>query len=135
MEVTANAVQTVPVNGNVIFTSTPVGCACGAVSNRPDSGLLTLRGGARYLCTFGADIAVPAAGTAKAISLSLALDGEAIDTSKMVQTPAAVSQSHNVCRSMYVTIPRGCCYALSVQNTSDQAVDVEHANLIVERVR
>lgn len=134
MEVTANAVQTVPVNGNVIFTSKPVGCPCGAVTNRDDSGLLTLRGGARYLCTFGANVAVPADGSAKAISLALALDGESIDTSKMAQTPAAVSQFSNVGRSMYVTIPRGCCYTLSVQNTSDQAVDVEHANLIVERV-
>lgn len=135
MEVTANAVQTVAQNGNVIFTSTPVGCPCGAITNRSDSGLLTLRGGSRYLCTFGADIAVPANGTAGAISLAMALDGEAIETSKMVATPAAVSEFHNICRAMYVTIPRGCCYTLSVQNTSDQAVDVEHANLIVERVR
>lgn len=135
MEVTANAVQTVAQNSDVIFTFTPVSCPCGMITNRSDSGLLTIRGGARYLCTFGADIAVPADGTAGEISVSMALDGEPIETSKMVATPASVSEYHNVCRTMYVTVPRGCCYTLSVRNTSDQAVDVEHANLIVERVR
>lgn len=134
MEVTANAIQTVAENQNVIFTATPVSCPCGMVTNRSDSGLLTLRGGARYKCTFGANIAVPADGTAGEISLAMAIDGEEIPTSKMVQTPAVVNQFHNVCRAMYVTIPRGCCYTLSVQNTSDQDIYVEHANLIVERV-
>lgn len=133
MEVTANAVQTVAQNQNVIFTATPVRCPCGMVTNRADSGLLTLRGGARYKCTFGANIAVPAAGTAGEISLSMAIDGESLPTSKMVQTPAAVSEYHNVCRSLYVSIPRGCCYTLSVQNTSNQDIEVQNANLIVER--
>lgn len=105
------------------------------ITNREDSGLLTLRGGARYKCTFGANIAVPADGTAEEISLAMAIDGEEVPTSKMIQTPAAVSQFHNVCRSLYVSIPRGCCYTLSVQNTSDQTVEVQNANMIVERDR
>lgn len=133
MEVTANAVQTVGENQNVIFTATPVSCPCGMVTNRADSGLLTLRGGNRYKCTFGANIAVPTTGTAGEISLAMALDGEEIQTSKMIQTPAVTVEYHNVCRSMYVTIPRGCCYTLSVKNTSDQAIEVAQANLVVER--
>lgn len=134
MEVTANALQTVATGGNVIFTETPVSCPCGMVTNRADSGLLTLRGGARYKCTFGANIGIPADGAAGQISLALAIDGEEIPTSKMIQTPAAVSEFHNVCRAMYITIPRGCCYTLTVQNTSGVTVEVENANLIVERV-
>lgn len=134
MEVTSNARQTVAVGGNVIFTNTAVKCPCGMVTIREDSGLLTLRGGARYLCTFGANIGLPSDGTPAEISLAMAIDGEEIPTSMMVQTPAAVSQFHNVGRSMYVSIPRGCCYTLSIQNTSNAPIQVEHANLIVERV-
>lgn len=133
MEVTANALQTVENGANVVFTATPVSCPCGMVTNRADSGLLTLRGGNRYKVTFGANIGLPATGTPGEISVSMAIDGEAIPTSKMIATPAAVSEYHNVCRSMYITIPRGCCYTLSVQNTSGADVDVVNANLIVER--
>lgn len=133
MEVTANAVQTVPVNGNIIFTSTPVKCPCGLVTNREDSGLLTLRGGMRYLVTFGANIAIPEGGTPGPVSMALALDGEAIPTSSVIETPAAVDEYHNVCRMMYVSIPRGCCYTISVKNTSGVAISVQNANLIIER--
>lgn len=133
MEVTSNALQTVAENSNVVFTDTAVRCPCGMVTTRADSGLLTLRGGARYLCMFGANIGIPSDGTAGEISVAMAIDGEEIPTSKMVQTPAAVSEFHNVNRSMYITIPRGCCYTLSVKNTSGSAIEVENANLIVER--
>lgn len=133
MEVTANAVQTIAAGGHVIFTETPVKCPCGRVTNREDSGLLTLRGGARYKCTFGANIAVPEGGTAGAISLALAIGGEPLPTSQMIQTPAAVSEFANVSRSINICIPQGCCYTLSVQNTSGVPIDVQNANLIIER--
>lgn len=133
MEVTANALQSVSAGGNIIFTATAVRCPCGLVMNRDDSGLVTLRGGNRYKCTFGANIGIPATGTKGQISVAMAIDGEEIPTSKMIQTPAAVSEFHNVSRSMYVTIPRGCCYTLSVQNTSGVEIEVQNANLIVER--
>ena len=133
MEVTANAIQTVPVNGNVIFSDTPVKCPCGLVTNREDSGLLTLRGGNRYLVTFGANVAIPEGGTAGPVSLALAINGEAIPSSSMIETPAAVSEYHNVCRAMYIKVPGTCCYTLSVKNTSGVPISVQNANLIVER--
>jgi hypothetical protein len=133
MEVTANAIQTVPVNGNVIFTATPVKCPCGLVTNREDSGLLILKGGRRYLVTFGANVSIPTGGTPGPVSLALALNGESIPTSSMIETPAAVEEYHNVCRAMYVSIPEGCCNTLSVKNTSGVPISVQNANLIVER--
>ena len=33
-----------------------------------------------------------------------------------------------------IDVPRGCCSTVSVRNTSTQAIDVQNANLIVERV-
>ena len=43
MEVTANALQTVAENQNVLFTDTPVGGCC-SILHREGSGLVTLRG-------------------------------------------------------------------------------------------
>jgi hypothetical protein len=53
----------------------------------------------------------------------------------MISTPAAIGEFNNVATSTYIDVPRGCCVTISVQNTSDDtAIDVQNANLIVERV-
>ncbi len=137
-EYVAVAAQTVPVNQNVLFTDTPV-CGGRCVVHREGSGLFTLRGitnqcRARYRVTFGGNIAVPTGGTAGAISLAVALNGEAVPSTQMIVTPAAVAEYFNVSASVYVEVPSGCCTQLSVKNTSIQDISVQNANLIVERV-
>jgi hypothetical protein len=107
--------------------------------HRPGSGLVTLRGvtdqcRARYKVTFGGNIAVPTGGTVEAISLALAIDGEAIAATTMIVTPAAVEEFFNVFGAVYLDIPRGCCSQISVRNVSTQSIEVQNANLIVERV-
>lgn len=67
------------------------------------------------------------------LSLALAIDGEPIPTSSMVITPAEGNQFWNVYASVFVTVPRGCCYTVAVENTGTQAVQVQNANIIVER--
>lgn len=137
-EFTNVALQTVAVNQNVLFSDTPVrGGRC--VDHREGSGLVTLRGitnqcYARYKVTFGGNIAVATGGTAGAISLAIAINGEAIPSTTMIETPAAVGDFSNVFSAIFVEVAAGCCLSLSVRNTSDQAVDVQNANLIVERV-
>ena len=138
MEIIANASQTVQVNQNVYFTDTVVGCGP-AVTHRPGSGLVTLKGNtnqcrARYYVSFGSNIAVPTGETVGPIQLSLAIDGEAVQATDMIVTPAAVEQFFNVSSTLYVDVPRGCCLTISVQNTSTIPVAVQNANLIVERV-
>lgn len=139
MEITNNAVQEVAANQNVLLTDTVVSGNCSIV-HRSGSGLITLRGltnnqcRARFRVTFGANIAVPAGGTAGAISLALAINGEAVATTTMITTPAAVSEYNNVFSSIFLDVPKGCCSQISVKNTSTQAIDVQNANLIVERV-
>ena len=138
MEITANELQTVLENQNVQFTDTVVpGKAC--TMHRPGSGLVSLRGltdqcRARFKVSFGANIAVPTGGTVEAISLAIAIDGEAIASTTMIITPAAVEEFFNVFGAIYLDIPRGCCSQISVKNTSTQAIEVQNANLIVERV-
>ncbi len=137
-EYSAVAVQTVPVNQNVLFTETPV-CGGKCIVHREGSGLVTLRGitnqcRARYRVTFGGNIAVPTGGTAGAISLAIALNGEAVPATQMIVTPAADTEFFNVSSSIFVEVPAGCCTQLSVKNTSTQDISVQNANLIVERV-
>lgn len=137
-EFTAVAVQTVAPNQNVLYTETPV-CGTKCIVHRPGSGLVTVKGitkqcHARYKVTFGANIAIPTGGTVGAISLAIALDGEPLLATQMIETPAAVAQYFNVAGFAYIDVPCGCCNHLSVVNTSTQNVSVQNANLIVERV-
>ena len=138
MEVTANALQTVAENQNVLFTDTPVGGCC-SILHREGSGLVTLRGvtsqcRARFKAFFSGNIASPTGGTVSAISLALAINGEAVAATTMIQTPAAVAEFANVATAIYVDVPADCCLTISVRNTSGQAIDVQNANLIIERV-
>lgn len=140
-EYTSNAVQEVAIGQNVLFTEAPVPCNRGYVLHRDGSGLFTLRGivnncngcFARYKVSFGANIAIPTGGTEGPISLALAIDGEPVPSSSVIVTPAAVDEYDNVYASIFITVPRGCCYTIAVENTSTQAIDVQNANLIVER--
>ena len=138
MEIIATELQTVLAGANVQFTDTVVpGKAC--TMHRPGSGLVTLRGvtdqcRARYKVSFGGNLAIPTGGTVEAISLALAIDGEPIASTTMIITPAAVEEFFNVFGSIYLDIPRGCCSQISVRNVSTQSVEVQNANLIVERV-
>lgn len=138
MEIIANALQTVEANQNVLFTDT-VTCGNYSIVHRDGSGLITLRGitdqcRARYKVSFGANIAIPAGGTVAPISLALAISGEPVAAATMIETPAAAEEFNNVFSSIYIDVPRGCCFQVSVVNTSEDAIDVQNANLIVERV-
>lgn len=138
MEITANALQTVALNQNVLFTDTVV-CGNCSIVHRDGSGLVTLRGitnqcRARFRVSFGANIALPADGTVEPISLAIAINGEPVAATTMIYTPAAVEEFGNVFSAVFLDVPANCCYQVSVQNTSTQAIDVQNANLIVERV-
>lgn len=148
-EFTSNPIQLVQPNQPVLL-STTIGCNRGNVYHRPESGIVTLRGivnnpsccFARYQCTFNGNIAIPEDGTVGAISVALALDGEPILTSRAIVTPAAVDEYFNVTSTAIITVPKGCCFNLSVENTSESpapptpapAINVQNANLTVTRI-
>lgn len=138
-EFTASDVQTVKTNQNILFTQIPInGGNC--ITHRQGSGLFTLRGltstqcRARFKITFGANIAIAAAGTETPISVAVAINGEPINSTTMIVTPAAVSEFFNVNRSLFIDVPAGCCIQVSIQNTSTQSINVENANLLIERI-
>lgn len=154
-EFTYNPVQLVNPNQPVVLNTT-IGCPKGYVIHREGSGIVTLRGitnncFARYQVTFNGNIAIPEGGTAPApISIAIAVDGEPILTSKAIVTPAVASEAlpsnanyFNVTSTAIITVPRGCCFNISVENTSESAtpatvpapaINVQNANLTVSRI-
>lgn len=138
MEIIANALQTVGVNQNVLFTDTVV-CGNCSMNHRDGSGLVSIKGNtnqcrARYRVSFGGNIAIPTGGTVEAISLAIAIEGEAVPSTIMIVTPAAVEEFFNVFSAIFLDVPRECCMTVSVRNISTQAIEVQNANLIIERV-
>jgi hypothetical protein len=123
MEITANALQTVNENQNVLFTDSVI-CGSCSIMHRGGSGLVSVKGvtdqcRARFKATFGGNIAIPTTGTVGAISLALSLDGEPIGTTTMTVTPAAVEEFWNVFSAIFIEVPRGCCATPGVRNISD----------------
>ena len=138
MEITSNAQQTVNVDQNVVFTETAVK-GNGSIMHREGSGIVTLRAlttqcRARFKVSFGANIAVPTGTTVGPITLALAINGEGVPTSSMIETPAAVEEFSNVYSSLFIDVPNSCCTQISVENIGTIPVLVQNANLIVERV-
>lgn len=138
MEITANVLQTVTPNSNVLFTETAVRGNC-SLLHREGSGLVTLRGitdqcRARFRVSFGANVAIPTGGTVAPISLAISINGEPIGPATMISTPAAAGEFNNVFSAIFLDVPAGCCYTISVKNIGEDDIDVQNANLIVERV-
>lgn len=137
-EYTAIAAQTVAENGNVLFTESPVSSSR-CISHRDGSGVVTLRGltsqcKARFKVYFGGNIAVPSGGTAEAITIAISVQGEALASTSMIVTPAAVETYGNVSGAVFIEVDQGCCATVAVKNISSQAVLVSNANIIIERV-
>ena len=139
MEIVANAIQTVAVNQDVLFTNVSVRGNASTI-HREGSGIVILRGlangqcRARFRAVFGANIAVPTGETVAPIELAIAINGEGVPTSRMISTPLDVENYNNVSTDIYVDVPVGCCTSLSVQNVGTIPVNVQNANFIVERV-
>lgn len=137
-EFTAISLQTVAQGEDVAFTETAVsGSAC--IVHREGAGIVKLRGmtnqcKARFLVGYSGNIQIPTGGEVAAISLALAVDGEPLQATKMIVTPAAVQNMWNVSAQAYIDVPKGCCSTVAVQNTSTQAIEVQNSNLTAVRV-
>ena len=85
---------------------------------------------------YGGNIAIPTGGTVGPISIAISVDGEALGSATATVTPAAVGDEFNVFAAALVSVPRGCCVTVSVKNvtTPAQTIEVENANLLIERI-
>ena len=143
----AQSPQNVAFGQNLLLIDS-IPCPRGYVVHRNGSGILTLRGitsncFARYEVTFNGNIAVPEGGTAAAIAVAIAIDGEALQSSRAIVTPAAVEQYFNVTSTAIITVPKGCCYTVALENVNagvggnivdEQTISVADGNLTVTRI-
>ncbi len=136
---TSNAPQTVGALQNVLFLDTTCAGNC-SILHRGGSGLITLRGltngqcRARFHVAFGGNIAIPTGGTVAPISIAIAINGEADNSTLMIVTPAAVEDLWNVSSQTYIDVPAGCCIQVSIKNMSAEPIIVQNANFEIERV-
>lgn len=156
-EFTYNPIQTVQPNQPVVLQTT-IPCGKGYVYHRNNSGIVTLKGAvnnpsscfARYQVTFNGNIALPSGATVGPIAVAVAIDGEPLLTSRAIVTPAATATDppttenfFNVTSTAIITIPKGCCFNVSIENVSESLTPattpappilVQNANFVVQRI-
>ena len=147
-EYLANAIQNVALNSPVLFTAS-IPCPKGYVYHEDETGIFILKGVtnncfARYQVTFNGNIAIPTGGAITPIAVAIAVNGEPRLTSRAIITPAAVDEYGNVTSTALITVPKGCCFSMSIRavdaTTDDPAteptplIEVQNANLVINRV-
>lgn len=147
-EYLANATQVVDLNQPIVFTAS-IPCPQGNVIHEDETGIFILRGNstgcfARYQVTFNGNIAIPTGVTVGPIAVAIATNGEARPTSRAIITPAAVEEYGNVTSTAIITVPRGCCYSISVRavsglvddetGTPATSINVTNSNLVITRI-
>lgn len=147
-EYLANAIQDVALNAPILFTAS-IPCRKGYVYHEDETGIFTLRGitnncFARYQVTFNGNVAIPTGGAVTPVALAISVNGEPRVTSQAIFTPQAVDEFGNLTSTCIITIPRGCCFSVSVRyvdaTTADAAttptptVQVANANLVISRI-
>lgn len=151
-----NPIQLVEPNQNIIL-DTVIPCNKGYVYHRDQSGIVILRGivncpqacFARYQVTFNGNIALPDGAEVGPISIAIAIDGEPVQTSRAIVTPAATAEDpptaanfFNVTSTAIINVPKGCCFTVAIENTSGPAATggvapeilVQNANMAVARI-
>lgn len=146
-EYLANETQAISLNQPAIFDAS-IPCTKGYVYHEDGTGIFILRGitsncFARYQVTFNGNIAIPDGGTPGPIAIALTVNGEPRPTSRAIITPAAAEEYGNVTATALITVPRGCCFTLSVRSVSATddptvtpapVIDLQNANLVINRV-
>ena len=142
-----NAVQNVSLNQPLIFDAS-IPCNRGYVYHDDETGSFILRGCtpncfARFQITYNGNIAVPTGGTAGPIALAIAVNGDTRPTSRAIFVPASVETYGNVTSTALITVPKGCCFNVSVRyvaadedpaTTPTPAIAVQNSNLVINRV-
>ena len=149
-EYVANAIQNVALNSPIVFSAS-IPCTKGYIYHDDESGIFILRGitggcnaFARYQVTYNGNIAVPEAGEVTPIAIAITENGEPRLTSKAIFTPQAVEEFGNVTSTAIVTVPKGCCFTISVRYvdatvddpavTPTPTIEVQNSNLVITRI-
>ena len=146
-----DAIESVALNTPITFDSS-IPCNRGYVLHENGTGNFILRGivnnscgcFARYQVTFNGNIAIPTGGTVTPIAVAITLNGEQRQGSRAIYTPTAVDAYGNVTSTAIITVPKGCCFNISVEyvdaTTDDPAtvptptINVQNGNLTIARI-
>ena len=123
-------------------------CTRGYVYHEDGTANFTLRGVtnncfARYQINFQANAAIPTGGTVTPIAVAIAVNGETRPSSLAIATPAAVEEFSTLSNTAIITVPRGCCYNVSIRyvsgvtdgtTTPTPTIDIQNANLTISRI-
>ena len=147
-EYTYNATQSTALNTPILFNAS-IPCTRGNIFHDDESGVFILKGNttncfARYQVTYNGNISIPEGGTVTPIAVAITESGEPRLTSKAVFTPQAVEELGSVVSTAIVTVPRGCCFTVSVRyvdaTTTDPSteptplINVDNSNLVITRI-
>ena len=147
-EYVENALQVVALDNPLVFDSS-IPCTKGYVYHDEGTGIFILKGVtsncfARYQVTFNGNAAIPEGGAVTPIALAIAVNGEARPTSRAIYTPAAVDEYGNLTSTALITVPKGCCFSVSVRyidatetdpaTTPTPSIEVINANLVIDRI-
>ena len=136
-EFTSVYVQQVAAGQNAVLETDVIKSRC--VSHRTGSGLICVENSgcdcrpARYKVFVKANIAIPTGGTAGAISLGIALNGEIVQSSIATVTPAAVGDEFSVATEEIINAGK-CPVNISVRNPNTQTIEISNLVVIVERI-
>lgn len=137
--------QNVAVDENILFLNGDRCCKKGFIVHNNTSGVFRLKGICKncaprsiYKVNFHANVAVsPAAdgGVLEPISIALVQNGETMQNTVSVVTPAAIGDLWVINFETLIELPCGCCDTISVRNISaSTSIEVENANILFERI-
>ena len=139
--------QSVALNNALVFTAS-IPCTKGYVYHEDGTANFTLRGVtnncfARYQLVWNGNVQIPTGGAVTPVAISLSVNGETRPSSLAIATPAAVEEYTNLTSTAIVTVPKGCCFNVSVRyvsgvtdgtTTPTPTIEVANSNLTISRI-
>ena len=144
---TRDTVETVVLNSPIQFLDS-IPCTSGSVYHQSGTGVFILKGKtpncfARYRVEFTGNIAITDTGDVSPIATAIVVNGEQIEGSRSIYTPAAVDEYGNVTSRATITVPKGCCFTVAVEyvngvtdgtTTPTPEINVLDGSLSIERI-
>lgn len=98
------------------------------------SGLVSLRGRRTYRAQVSCNIALAEGATVGEIGIALAVNGEILQDTLAVATPAAVGDFWNVSTFKEIVVPCGCCVTFAVENASPAGTGGANPDIVIRNL-
>ena len=138
--------QLVSLNNPIVFTAS-IPCPRGYVLHDNGTGTFTLRGVtnncfARYQVTYVGNVTIPEGGDVTPVAVAISVNGETRPSSLSIANPEE-GVYENVVSTAIITVPKGCCFNVSVRyvsgvtdgtTTPTPTIEVANSNLVITRI-